>query len=223
MDPFTSFRVTIIPSSLRSARPAGTLGACSPSPLRSSRCSPSWPSPSPKRATSSSSPSGTASARSSSAATTTSTSRAATSKPLDRYFPELHEALLERLPERLRGRRRDRDRHAARARLRRAAAAAAPRGVARGEAREGDAGVVRRLRSAGRRRHAICMAAPQRERRAALERLLRGRRAAGPPHADDARPRARPRDWLDAVRGRRPRRRDRQAGATRRTSPASAR
>ena len=35
------------------------------------------------------------------------------SRPLDRYFPELHEALLERLPKRLRGRWRDRDRHAA--------------------------------------------------------------------------------------------------------------
>ena len=39
----------------------------------------------------------------------------------------------------------------------------------------------------------------------------RGVDAAGPPHADDARPRASRREWLDALRGRRPRRRDRQA------------
>ena len=73
----------------------------------------------------------------------------------------------------LRGRRRDRDRDAARARLRRAAAAAPSGGLAGGEAREGDAGLVRRLRPARGRRPATCMAAPQRERRA------RARAAAG--------------------------------------------
>src|SRR5439155_677869 len=58
-------------------------------------------------------------------------------KPLDRYFPELHDSLLERLPKG-RDRRRDRDRHGARSRLRRAPDAAASRRLARGEAREGD-------------------------------------------------------------------------------------
>ena len=71
-------------------------------------------------------------------------------RPLDRYFPELHEALLEQLPRRLRDRRRDRDRDAARARFRRAAAAAASRGLARGQAGEGDAGVVRRRSTCSR-------------------------------------------------------------------------
>ena len=59
-------------------------------------------------------------------------------------------------------RRRDRDRDAARPRLRRAAAAAASGGVARREAREGDAGGVRRLRPARGRR-----ARPARRRRRA--------------------------------------------------------
>ena len=75
-------------------------------------------------------------------------------RPLDRYFPELHAALLAGSAGRLRARRRDRDRHAARARLRRAADAAPSRRLARRQAREGDAGRLRRRstrsRSTGR-------------------------------------------------------------------------
>ena len=132
-------------------------------------------------------------------------------RPLDRYFPELHEALLEKLPARLRDRRRDRDRDAARARFRRAAAAAASRGLAGRQAREGDAGLVRRLRPAGGRRAETGW----RRRRASGGRCWNGcsrrRRAAGPPHADDAGPRTAAR-VARPVRGRRARRRDRQAG-----------
>src|SRR6188508_1659853 len=62
-------------------------------------------------------------------------------KPLDRYFPELHAALLARL----RRRWRDRDRAGRCVELRRAAAAAASGGVAGREAVEGHALVVRRL------------------------------------------------------------------------------
>ena len=113
-------------------------------------------------------------------------------RPLDRYFPELHDA-------------------AARRRCRPAASSTArsssptPRGldfdalqlrlhpaasrVAKLAAETPV--VVRRLRSARRRRPATSASVPQRERRARLERLLAGRRAAAPPDADDARSRAR--------------------------------
>src|ERR1041384_6812239 len=66
---------------------------------RSSPCLRRSPRPCPVTATSCSSRSGTASARSYSAAPaeTMSTSRVAT-KPLDRYFPELHAVFLEQLP-----------------------------------------------------------------------------------------------------------------------------
>ena len=53
---------------------------------------------------------------------------------------------------------------------------------------------------------------PQAERRARLEQLLADVDAADPPDADDARSRRR-RGMARALRGRRPRRRDRQAGA----------
>ena len=56
--------------------------------------------------------------------------------------------------------------------------------------------------------------APQRERRARLEALLAGVGAADPPDADDARSRD-GRRVARALRGRRPRRRDRQAGRRR--------
>ena len=123
---------------------------------------------------------------------------------------------------RVRHRRRDRDCHAARARLRRAAAAAASGRVARREAGEGDAGGVRRVRSAGGRAARILREQPQSERRARLEALLADERAADLSDADDARSRRRGR-MARAVRGRRPRRRDRQARGTAPTSPASAR
>ena len=106
----------------------------------------------------------------------TCTSRAATLRPLDRYFPELHEALLAAAARGLRGRRRDRDRDAARARLRRAAAAAAPGGVAGGEARARR----RRPRSSPSTCSPPMVATSwrrrRRERRAALEQLLAKRR-----------------------------------------------
>ena len=86
-------------------------------------------------------------------------------------------------------------------RLRRAADAAPSGRVARREAREGDAGLVRRLRSARRRRAATSAATPQRERRATLEALLARRRAAAPPHAGDARSRARGRSGSTRFEG----------------------
>jgi hypothetical protein len=61
-------------------------------------------------------------------------------RPLDRYFPELHEA------------RRDRHRHVRRSRLRCVAVAAAPGGEPRRHAGEADALRLRRLRSARGRR-----------------------------------------------------------------------
>ena len=93
-------------------------------------------------------------------------------RPLDRYFPELHDIFRERLPA---GCVLDGEIVIAtpqRARLRRPAAAAAPGGVARREARRGDARRLRRLRPAGRRRQSIYALAPQSERRARLEALL---------------------------------------------------
>ena len=143
-------------------------------------------------------------------------------RPLDRYFPELHDALLAASPRRLRGRRRDRDRHAARTRLRRAADAAPSRRVARREARAGDA----RRRSSP----SMLLAADgkdlrevaQSERRRRLEQLLARREAADPSDADDARSRDRLRVAV-AIRRRRPRRRDREAGRRALSSRASGR
>ena len=92
-------------------------------------------------------------------------------RPLDRYFPELHDALLARASRRLRRRRRDRHRHAARPRLRRAAAAAASGGVARREAGARDA----RRRSSP----SILLAVDGEDLRdAAAERAARAARAA---------------------------------------------
>ena len=107
----------------------------------------------PRRRAGSSSRSGTASAPSCSATATRVYIQSRDLKPLDRYFPELPPALPGQGPARaLRRRRRDRDRGPARPRLRRPAAAPAPRGLARGQAGGGDAGVVRRLRPPGRGR-----------------------------------------------------------------------
>ena len=111
---------------------------------------------------------------------------------------------------RLRRRRRDRHRHRPRAGLRRAADAAASGGIARREAGEGDAGVVRRVRPAGRRRSGSAR---------------RCRRPTGVPGSSSCcststppvhltpltRDRGRRRGMAAAVRRRRPRRRHRQA------------
>ena len=126
-----------------------------------------------------------------------------------------------RAARRLRARRRDRDRHAARPRLRRAADAAASRRLARRQAREGDAGRVRRVRRARRRRAGSARRRAARAPRAAGA-AARRRQAADSPDADDARSRAGV-GMAVAIRGRRPRRRDRQARRRRPTSPASAR
>ena len=107
-------------------------------------------------------------------------------------------------------RRGDRHPHPAGARLRRAPAAAASRGLAGGEAGEGDAGVVRRVRPARRRRAEPDGGAA--ERAPLPPRRPAGRRGAAPlPDAHDARPRDRD-PVARGVRGRRSRRRDRQAG-----------
>ena len=118
-------------------------------PRRSSRCSRSSPRRCPTADRSSTSRSGTGFARSCFAAARDVFIQSRDLRPLDRYFPELHDAFLDALPAGCVARRRDRDRDAARARLRRAAAAAASGRVARREAREGVAGGVRRVRSAG--------------------------------------------------------------------------
>ena len=120
-------------------------------------------------------------------------------RAFDRYFPELHAALAERLPAGLRRRRRDRRRRRRRPRLRRPAAAAAPGGVARRQAGAGDAGVVRRLRPPGRGRP-VADGGRQAERRAALERLLAG--AKPPLHLTPAtRDRAVAAGWLREFEG----------------------
>ena len=95
------------------------------------------------------------------------------SRRFDRYFPELHQALLGTAAQGLRGGRRDRDRSAPGPGLRRAADAAAPRGLPGRQARQGDSVLLRRLRSA-RADGRDLMAAPQRERRERLEKLLAG-------------------------------------------------
>ena len=121
-------------------------------------------------------------------------------RPLDRYFPELHELFLRTLPDGCvvdgeiviatpRG-----------PRLRRAADAAASGRLARREAGEGDAGGVRRLRSARGRRAGPAERRRRCERRAQLEALLAQRRAAAPPHAGDARSRRWPRSGSSASR-----------------------
>jgi two-component system OmpR family sensor kinase len=73
-------------------------------------------------------------------------------RDFDRYFPRAARGARRAAAAGLHRRRRDRRRRRRRARLRRAAAAPAPGGVARRPARRGDAGVVRRLRPARRRR-----------------------------------------------------------------------
>ena len=110
----------------------------------------------------------------------------------------------------LRGRRRDRDRHASRARFRHPANAASSRRVARRQAREGNAGRVRRVRCAGCGREGSARAAAERASRAPRA-AARRRQAADPPDADDAR-RGTGVGMAGAVRGRGPRRRDRETG-----------
>ena len=143
-------------------------------------------------------------------------------RPLDRYFPELHDVLCREAARRLRCRRRDRHRDGEGPRFRRAADAAASRGVAGREAREGDAVGVRRVRSAGDRR-------PRSARRAATPndawRSKRRLPACDPPiHLT---PMTRDRDAgcrvAGALRGRGAGRCDREARARALTSLASAR
>ena len=130
-----------------------------------------------RRGRCSSSRSGTASAPSSFAAAPTSSSRAATCEPLDRYFPELHDALLRAaLPERCVVDGEIVIATRAGARFRRAPAAAASGGVAGGEAGAGDAGVVRRVRPA-RRRAADDLRERAAERAPRAARAAAGRRA----------------------------------------------
>ena len=131
------------------------------------------------------------------------------SRPLDRYFPELHDALLERLPKNCvvdgeiviaTGKR---------AGFRCAAAPAAPGGVARRQAGEGNALLVRRFRPAGERQARPDGHAARRAPRAARAAARQGE-ATGLPDAGDARPRHRAR-LADALRRRGARRRDREA------------
>ena len=170
-----------------------------------------------------SSPSGTASAPSSSATATSSYIQSRDLKPLDRYFPELAAPLRAQLPERcvldgevvIAG-----DGGLA---VRGAAAAHPPGRVAGEDAGRGDAGVASSPGTCSRSATRTSAAVPQGERRARLEAGARAaRRAAGPPDARDARPRA-GRGLVRPVRGRRPRRRRREAARRRRTSPASGR
>ena len=131
-------------------------------------------------------------------------------RPLTRYFPELVDLLKGALPAALRGRRRDRGGHRGRPRLRRAPAAPPPGRVTRAHARREDAGQLRRLRPPRPRR-------PRPHRRAVLRATPAAREGArrrprpGAPHADDRRP-GRGRGLVRALRGRRLRRRDGQAG-----------
>ena len=140
----------------------------------------------------------------------------------NRYFPEVHEAVLAQLPDRLRGRRRDRHRHRPRAGLRRAADAPAPGRSRDREAGAGDARIVRRVRPAGRRRPDLRDAAAGRPARAA-------RTAAAPasrPRSTSRRsPATAPQaaEWLQRFEGAGPRRRHRQGRVGCPISRASAR
>ena len=98
-----------------------------------------------------------------------------------------------------------------RARLRGAAAAPPPGGLAREAPVERDPGLVRVLRSALRRRSRPARRRRSRERRASARDRARAGKAAAPPDAGDARPRASP-PTGSALRGRGPRRRDGEAG-----------
>ena len=130
-------------------------------------------------------------------------------RPLTRYFPELLEPLREQLPDRgvIDGEIVDRDRR--RPRLRRPATAHPPGRVAGQPPGRRDPGVVRRLRPARARRRDL-RDAPLRERRELLEAELG---AVEPPlHLTPGHRRPRPGGRLvRALRGRRARRRDRQA------------
>ena len=131
-------------------------------------------------------------------------------RPLTRYFPELVELLQGALPDAVRGRRRDRGGHRGRPRLRRPPAAPPPGRVAGADAGREDAGQLRGLRPARPRR-------PRPHRRAVLRAApapregARRRPRSRAPHADDRRPR-RGGGLVRALRGRRLRRRDGQAG-----------
>ena len=142
-------------------------------------------------------------------------------RPLDRYFPDLHDVFAERLPpgcvldgEIVIATRRGLDFDALQLRLHPAASR-----VAKLAQEQPAAFVAFDLLAAG---GVDLRDRPLSERRERLEQLLEDGRAAALPHADDARSRA-GRRVARALRRRRPRRRDRQAGRRHRTSPASAR
>ena len=124
-------------------------------------------------------------------------------KPLTRYFPELVDALRRELPDRcvldgeivIVG--------PERARLRRAVPAHPPGGQADQPARRGHAGLVRRLRPPGPRRHLVHGHAVRAAAQGAREAAQEGQ-AARPPDPGHAGPRRRLRLVL-ALRGRRPR------------------
>ena len=141
-------------------------------------------------------------------------------RPLDRYFPELHEVLLAGLPdgcvvdgEIVIATPHGLDFDALQLRLHPAASRVAKL------AKETPASFVAfdALAIGGRDLRGV----PSSERRLLLEQALADVKPPDPPDADDARPRRRDGVAL-ALRGRRPRRRDRQAGAGASTSRASA-
>ncbi len=131
-------------------------------------------------------------------------------KPLNRYFPEVVEALKARAARALRARRRDRPGARLRARLRGAAAAHSPGGLAGEAAGRGDPGVGRLLRSAVRRRSRSARR-PVSRAAGAAGGAPRRREAADSPDAGHHRSGA-GRRLVQALRGRRARRRDGQAG-----------
>ena len=131
-------------------------------------------------------------------------------KPLDRYFPELHDALLSRAARRLRARRRDRDRHSRTGSIStpcRCACIPPPRvsPSSRLRRRPPSSGSMR-SRSTAR----TCAVSRSQERRGRLERLLADARP--PIHLTPMTARSHAGVGMaGTIRGRRARRRDRQA------------
>ena len=114
-------------------------------------------------------------------------------RPLDRYFPELHDSLLERLPS---GCVIDGEiviAAPARAGLRRAADAVASGSLARCQAGEGNSGIVCRVRCA-RDRWPQCDVGCAKRASSAAGRSVQPSRATRAPDADDARSRRRARN-----------------------------
>ena len=119
-------------------------------------------------------------------------------REFDRYFPELHAALAERLPRAASSTARSSS-SAPTASTSTPCSSACTRRLPRRQAGAGDAGVVRRLRPAGAAGRSL-MASSQGERRAALEQLLEG--AQVPLHLTPAtRDRAVAAGWLREFEG----------------------